>query len=221
MDYVAAFDELKKGNRVGHLAHGEAMLNEFSVMCWRGANGQPLCPAIMEDVTRDGWIMVYGDEDVRIEEHNDKIASNAIDRILSWRPASDVPKIAYVDFDGTICYDAWPKTGATKPHAVRVLKRMVREGWRIVLWTARESFSHDPKYIGEGRDVLQEAIDWFKANDIPLAAVNETPHDLERRTNGLHRKPIQGYAIDDMVVGGFIGWLMVEQLIFANNEQEG
>jgi len=135
---------------------------------------------------------------------------------MEWQPASDIPKVLYCDFDGTVIYNAWPRTGKEKPHAVEVLKNLVAHGWRIVLWTARESNSHLRKDIE--RDVLEEAILWFRDRDIPLAAINETPSDLERRPLGLHRKPIRGYYLDDRAVGGIPKWKEVERLLLGEGK---
>ena len=41
------------------------------------------------------------------------------------------------DFDGTIVSDNYPKLGALKPDAVRVLKKIVAHGGRLIIWTCR------------------------------------------------------------------------------------
>ena len=70
--------------------------------------------------------------------------------------------IIAVDFDGTCVKHAYPKIGEDIG-AVPVLKEMVRQGHQIVLNTMRSG------------DLLQEAMDWFAANDIPLTGANHYP----------------------------------------------
>ena len=70
--------------------------------------------------------------------------------------------IIAVDFDGTCVTHAYPKIGEDIG-AVPVLKALVDKGHQIILWTIRSG------------ELLQEAVDWFKANEIPLLDVNQNP----------------------------------------------
>ena len=70
--------------------------------------------------------------------------------------------IIAVDFDGTCVKHAYPRIG-DDIGAVPVLKRLVKDGNQIVLNTMRSG------------DLLQDAVDWFTANDIPLTGVNKYP----------------------------------------------
>lgn len=70
--------------------------------------------------------------------------------------------IIAVDFDGTCVTHEFPKVGKDIG-AVPVLKRLIEKGHQIILYTMRCD------------NTLQEAIDWFKKNDIPLLGVNENP----------------------------------------------
>ena len=87
--------------------------------------------------------------------------------------------IIAVDFDGTCVTHEFPNVGKDIG-AVPVLKRLVEKGHHIILHTMR---SHSNGEIGNfdkngnpiERDTLQDAIDWFKKNDIPLLGVNENP----------------------------------------------
>lgn len=84
-----------------------------------------------------------------------------------------------VDFDGTCVTHEFPNVGKDIG-AVPVLKRLVEKGHHIILHTMG---SHSNGEIGNfdkngnpiERDTLQDAIDWFKKNDIPLLGVNENP----------------------------------------------
>lgn len=73
-----------------------------------------------------------------------------------------------VDFDGTVVTHKFPDIGESVG-AERVLKSLIKNGHKIVLNTMR---SHMPF---KDRDLLQEAVDWFKERDIELYGVNETP----------------------------------------------
>lgn len=55
-----------------------------------------------------------------------------------------------VDFDGTLTEkDAWPEIGAENPYAFDVLKRLRRDGNKIILNTCRRG------------KPLQEAVEWM------------------------------------------------------------
>lgn len=80
--------------------------------------------------------------------------------------------IIAVDFDGTCVTHEYPEIGKDIG-AVPVLQDIVKAGHRIVLNTMR---SHKPY---NGRDLLQEAVNWFSENNIELYGVNETPGQRE------------------------------------------
>lgn len=69
--------------------------------------------------------------------------------------------IVAVDFDGTCTTHEYPNIGKDIG-AVPVLKKLVEKGHRLMLWTMRGT---KPQ---QERQTLQEAVEWFKANDIPL-----------------------------------------------------
>lgn len=106
-----------------------------------------------------------------------------------------------VDFDGTCVEHRYPEIG-NSIGAESVLKCLVDSGHKIILYTMR---SHKPY---EGRDLLQEAVDWFKDNGIELYGVNENPSQKEWTDSP---KPYANYYIDDsalgcpLTIGGFSG----------------
>ena len=111
--------------------------------------------------------------------------------------------IIAVDFDGTCVKHAYPKIGEDIG-AVPVLKKLVSDGHQIVLNTMRSG------------DLLQEAVDWFTANDIPLTGVNKYPG---QETWTQSSKTFATCYIDDHGLGCpktmdddgnvFVNWLMV------------
>lgn len=72
-----------------------------------------------------------------------------------------------LDFDGTVVKHRYPAVGEDIG-AVPVLKKLIKNGHRILLSTMRSRNS-------AGVDTLQPALDWFAERDIPLFGVNENP----------------------------------------------
>ena len=122
----------------------------------------------------------------------------------------DENKVIYLDLDGVCIEDRFPFFGNDIPDAVRTIEDLVEAGYSIVLWTCRESHSHMPD-VTSGTDFLAQAVQWFIDRSIPLAAINTTPTEIERRTLGWARKPLGGIFIDDRNIGGFIGWDKVRE----------
>ena len=72
-----------------------------------------------------------------------------------------------LDFDGTCVTHEFPKVGVDIG-AVPVLKELIQKGHKLILNTMR-SVGND------GVDYLQDAVDWFEANNLPLFGVNINP----------------------------------------------
>lgn len=103
--------------------------------------------------------------------------------------------IIAVDFDGTCVTHEFPSIGKDIG-AVPVLKELVNNGHKLILLTMR---SH--KIVKENSvpiDTLQDAIDWFKRNKIPLYGINENPNQ-ERWTSS--PKVYANIYIDDAALG--------------------
>ena len=100
-----------------------------------------------------------------------------------------------VDFDGTICADAFPEVGAPNRAVIDYVKRLAADGSKIILYTSRENGT---------RKLLDEAVAFCKEQGIPLYAVNENPGNPNAAKIGL--KPSDGrkvYAdlyIDDKAI---------------------
>lgn len=84
-----------------------------------------------------------------------------------------------IDFDGTCVTHEFPKVGKDIG-AVPVLKKLVEAGHKLILFTMRSN-RHVPNETGDPTimDVtgmfLDDAVNWFKQNDIPLYGINENP----------------------------------------------
>lgn len=109
---------------------------------------------------------------------------------------TDVKKTLWVaiDFDGTLTGhgDQYPECGNPNPYAIDVVKRLRRDGHKIILNTCR-------------RDIpLQHAIDWMVDHDIAPDAVNDNPHARELYSPGDTRPTQKVFAdiyIDDRALG--------------------
>lgn len=73
-----------------------------------------------------------------------------------------------VDFDGTIVDHKYPEIGKPVPGAFKYLKKFVKAGARLVLFTMRS----DGKTAG---DVLTQAVEFCKTNGVEFWGVNENP----------------------------------------------
>ena len=59
-------------------------------------------------------------------------------------------QVIAVDFDGTLCKQAWPEIGEENEILIEHLKEQQAAGARLILWTNREG------------DLLEEAVEWCK-----------------------------------------------------------
>jgi hypothetical protein len=123
-----------------------------------------------------------------------------------------------VDFDGTCVTHEYPKIGRDIG-AVPVLKELVNSGHKLILWTMR---SH--KLTEKGVDTLQDAIDWFQKNEIPLWGINENP-EQKSWTDG--NKQYANLYIDDAALGcpliyneierPFVDWIEIQKFLKESN----
>jgi hypothetical protein len=115
-------------------------------------------------------------------------------------------KIA-VDFDNTIAYDAYPEIGEFKPHAVRVLKKILEHGGELGIWTCR---------TGEQAEKVKAKL---LGADIQYHAFNENFASSLEYFPDDSRKIFADVYIDDRA--NFIKeicWLWVEENLFIGGE---
>lgn len=93
--------------------------------------------------------------------------------------------IIAVDFDGTCVTHDYPNIGKDIG-AVPVLKELVENGHKIILYTMRCDKE------------LKEAVQWFESNDIPLFGINE---NLTQRKWTKSPKIYAHLYIDDAALG--------------------
>ena len=122
-----------------------------------------------------------------------------------------------IDFDGTCVTHEYPKVGEDIG-AVPVLKALVEKGHRLMLWTMRGN-----KPTSEGVNTLQDAVNWFKQNDISLWGINENPEQKSSGWTNSNKQYAQLY-IDDAALGcplvydwgierPFVNWREVEEML--------
>lgn len=94
-----------------------------------------------------------------------------------------------VDFDGTLCEEAYPEIGAPKWKVINKINKLKEEGNEIVLWTCR------------GGDDLRRALEWCAHYGLHFDAVNEpSPHQLSFWKGDRSAKIFANTYIDDRAV---------------------
>lgn len=121
--------------------------------------------------------------------------------------------VVSLDFDGTVVTHDYPRVGKDVG-AVPVLEQIRDNGHKIILFTIR---GYD--------NYLQDAVDWFKVNNIPLYGINANPTQSSWTTSP---KCLADLQIDDAALGAplkydynlskrpFIDWNIVEQMLKLN-----
>jgi hypothetical protein len=128
--------------------------------------------------------------------------------------------IIILDFDGTVVTHEFPSVGKDIG-AVPILKKLVANGHKLILFTMR---SERPfiNFNGSVRYVLDEAVEWFVKNDIPLYGINTNPEQKDWTSSP---KAFGQLMIDDIALGcpikvdkkksqrPFVDWEKVEELL--------
>jgi hypothetical protein len=135
-----------------------------------------------------------------------------------------------VDFDGTCVTHEFPKVGKDIG-AQKVLKKLVEKGHQLILFTMRSNVSESNGFSIEVPEILNgnfldDAVNWFKKNGIPLYGINVNPEQIS------WTKSPKAYAqlyIDDAALGCplifntelsrnyFVDWEEIEILLENKN----
>lgn len=110
--------------------------------------------------------------------------------------------IIAIDFDGTCVTHEFPKVGKDIG-AVPVLKRLIENGHKLILYTMRADRSEkkdtgDPNIEDVTGNFLTDAVNWFEEHEIELWAIQKNP------TQDLWTTSPKCYAelyIDDAALG--------------------
>ncbi len=97
--------------------------------------------------------------------------------------------IIAIDFDGTIVEDQFPEIGNLIPQAIDTILHFQECGHKLILWTCREN--------GNGRNYLEDAINFLAEYGIFFDAYNENLPDSPYAHLGNSRKIYADYYIDD------------------------
>ena len=90
-----------------------------------------------------------------------------------------------VDFDGTLCEDAFPEIGAPNIHLIEALKSHQKNGDKLILWTCR---------CGE---YLDKAVEWCKEQGLIFDAINKNVPDVVAKYGEGGPKVFANLYIDD------------------------
>lgn len=132
-----------------------------------------------------------------------------------------------IDFDGTCTTHDFPRIGKNIG-AQRVLKNLVNNGHRLILFTMRsdryqQSDIQDPTIQNVTGPFLTQAIQWFEDNEIPLYGVQTNPLQHTWTTSP---KSYAQLMIDDSALGcplkrdpsissrPFVDWDKVENMLY-------
>ena len=102
------------------------------------------------------------------------------------------PYIIAVDFDGTLCEEAWPDIGKENNTVINYILRKQKEGCKIILWTNRVGI------------YLERALAWCKDRGIIFDAVNENLPEIIKKHGTDSRKIFADEYLDDRAVIGFM-----------------
>ena len=135
-----------------------------------------------------------------------------------------------VDFDGTCVTHEFPRIGKNIG-AEEVLKELVQNGHRLVLFTMRSDVkkpkSEDVNIVAVGGNYLTHAINWFKERGIPLWGIQTNP---EQHTWTTSPKAYCELYIDDAGIGcplvygneyiqyserPFVDWVAVREILIG------
>ena len=106
-------------------------------------------------------------------------------------------RIIAVDFDGTLCSDAFPEIGMPNLPLICLLRQAREQGKQVILWTCR---------CGQR---LTEAVEWCRRFGLDFDAVNENVADTLERYGTESRKISADVYVDDRAC---FPWMMEQEL---------
>ena len=96
-----------------------------------------------------------------------------------------LPHIIAVDFDGTLCENAWPDIGEANLDLIVYLRWQQNRGTKVILWTCRTG------------DKLDDAVRWCANRELYFDAVNENIPEAVEYFGDECRKIFAHVYIDD------------------------
>jgi len=125
--------------------------------------------------------------------------------------------IINLDADGTLFTHDFPRIGKDIG-AIPVLRKLIANKHKFILFTMRA------EVMSENGNLLQDAVDWFKQNDIPLYGIQKNPTQHNWTTSP---KSHADLIIDDSALGcplilnlmiserPYADWTMIEKMLIA------
>ena len=99
-----------------------------------------------------------------------------------------LPYTIAIDFDGTLCEDAWPDIGKPRTEVIQAAKNHKEHGHKLILWTCREG------------EMLDAALEWCKGYWLEFDAVNANlPERIEAYRNDCRKISADEYWDDKTV----------------------
>ena len=134
-----------------------------------------------------------------------------------------------IDFDGTCVTHEFPSIGKDIG-AIPVLKELVKNNHKLILFTMRSNMKDvkglDYNIHSQSGNYLDEAVEWFKNNKIPLYGINVNPDQITWTESP---KAYGHLYIDDAALGiplkyniniserPFVDWEEVYKLLKSQN----
>ena len=114
-----------------------------------------------------------------------------------------------VDFDGTLCENAWPDIGKPNHSLISTLKKAREKGDKVILWTCRTA------------DRLDDAIAWCKEQGLEFDAVNENLPEIIGQFGTESRKVFADIYIDDKAINPDKTMNLMMQMMMHHRPFEG
>lgn len=102
-----------------------------------------------------------------------------------------------VDFDNTCVTHEYPE-GIGNIGSADVLRLLVQNGHKIILFTCRSNKEYVDKHNNVRARSLDEAVEWFKENNIPLYGIQRNPKQSKWTDSP---KSHADLMIDDTAIG--------------------
>lgn len=114
-----------------------------------------------------------------------------------------------IDFDGTLVYDGcYPNFGSIKPNAINVIKKIIDNGHRIIIWTCRGG---EEQMNGIRKKLNKHGVFKFIINEHFKDTLDEFEHFSpkvfasiyidDRSLHAMHNG-IDWFEIEDMLIEG-------------------
>lgn len=128
------------------------------------------------------------------------------------------PKVAIIDFDGTLCDFAFPNTGTVKKGAKEALNLFRQLGYKIVISSCRTSNWY-PEIFAEKNDLDKLPIQRDRVKEmIQFLHDNELPYDII--DDGTKGKPYGSFYVDDRGLRFEDNWNQIAAWVYLMDKKD-